>query len=299
MPGDVPHDLRRVAFFKNKDGSPAKDRKGNALRDPLGMPARRNFSPIWAMVGPEGGKVDGEIPERYHAAAILLANCNFFRKTWGADHDGAKFLMIRDEWIRACEAARAHDWDENARQHEYRGSLGRKASDLGKASRKFQKALETCGYGAPQKLAFFLWAAFENRTITEADASTLTSTVPTDAILQALDRFANDCETPRGRGTGNFQFGPIVYPRLPLRLPDREVALATELADLFSCWRSDTDKIRPDGGRVPTLSKGTPWKPLAAFVDATFGNNQPTRDLIKRVQAACEHGVKIWGLPKR
>lgn len=298
MSSDVPRDLHRVAFFKNRDGAPASDSAGNLLVDSLGMPKRREVSPIWTMVGPEGYKVDGVIPSRYHVAAVSLATSPFFKNTWAADFDGAKFLMIRDRWIEACEAARAHDWEGDAGRFEFRRSLDERAAEVGRSTRRFRNAIAADQQGGAQKLAFFLWAAFEDREVGDDESRKMTSSVPTDAILRALDCFAEHCETPLGRGTGSIPFGPGHYLRLPRRLPKREVMLALQLADLFSCWRADTPTVLPLAGRTPRLTSGTPWKPLTHFVDAAFGNERSTPGLQKRAEAMAAN-VVIWGLPSR
>ena len=105
MASNIPRDLRRVAFIKNQHGSRTKDKQGKALVDSLGMPRRRSLSPIWSMVGPEGRKVDGEIPPRYHAAAISLATCPFFRNRWAEDFDNSKFLIVQTTHFISFESA--------------------------------------------------------------------------------------------------------------------------------------------------------------------------------------------------
>ncbi|GGC24476.1 hypothetical protein GCM10011371_10140 [Novosphingobium marinum] len=300
MSSDIPRDLRRVVFFKNRDGTRGKDASGNLLVDALGMPKRHEVSPIWAMVGPEGNKADGEILPRYQEAAISLATSPFFKRTWDSDFDGAKFFMIRDRWIEACEAARAHDWDVDLRHAEFRRSMDERAAEVGRSTRRFRNAIAMDRQWGAQKLAFFLWAAFENRDVGDDEAGKMMSSVPTDAILCALDRFAEHCETPLGRGSGSIPFGPVHFLKLPRRLTASmvEVALALELADLFSCWRAYTPKVLPLAGRTPSLTSGTPWKPLTHFVDAAFGNEGSTPGLQKRAEAMAVN-VVIWGLPSR
>lgn len=299
MASNIPRDLRRVAFIKNRDGSRTKDRQGKTLVDALGMPRRRSLSPIWTMVGPKGRKIDGEIAPRYHAAAISLATCPFFKNRWAQDFDNSKFLMIRDQWITACEAARAHDWQAQYNEHTHRLSLDKKAAELAAATRQFREAMAKDRYGGAQKFAYFLWAAFDDRPIADDDALRMTSSVPADAVLKGLDRFAGYCEMPLGRGTGTFPFGPIHYLKLPMRLADREVALALELADLFSRWRADRPRTSPFAGRTPLITSRTPWKQLAQFIDAAFDNAATTKGLQKRVQVMAATNVLVWGLPTR
>jgi hypothetical protein len=299
MASNIPRDLRRVAFYKNRDGSLATDKQGNALVDSLGMPGRRSFSPIWTMVGSEGRKVDGEIPQRYHVAAISLATCSFFRNLWAGDFDDSRFFMIRDQWIKACETARAHDWQAQITEHRHRWSLDRRAAELSADVREFRNAMAADRHGGAQKLAYILWAAFEDRPLDDDDVLSMTSSVPTGAVLSGLDRFADYCAMPLGRGTGTFPFGPIHYLRLPRRLPDPEVALALELADLFSYWRADRHHTTLSAGREPVMASRTPWKQLAQFVDAAFDNDATTKGLQRRAQAMNAAGVLVWGLPTR
>jgi hypothetical protein len=75
--------------------------------------------------------------------------------------------------------------------------------------------------GGAQKLAFYLWAAFEDRALSDDDALEMTSAVPLDAVLKGFDRFARYCETPhRSRkqrlsltGLWNILNYPVACPR--------------------------------------------------------------------------------------
>jgi hypothetical protein len=186
------------------------------------------------------------------------------------------------------------DWQAQYNEHTHRLSLDKKAAELAAATRQFREAMAKDRYGGAQKFAYFLWAAFDDRPIADDDALRMTSSVPADAVLKGLDRFAGYCEMPLGRGTGTFPFGPIHYLKLPMRLADREVALALELADLFSRWRADRPRTSPFAGRTPLITSRTPWKQLAQFVDAAFDNAATTKGLQKRVQVMAATNVLVW-----
>ncbi|MGD9714038.1 MAG: hypothetical protein AB7V46_18560 [Thermomicrobiales bacterium] len=265
---------------------------GKQLANEFGVANGRPFSPIWT----NDETANWKIQDRYHDAAFALAKCSFFRNTWDADFDESKFLMIRDEWIKACEAGRVHDWQGDRDSHRLRQSFEKQTAELGKATRRFRRALVIDRYGELHKLEAILRAAFEGRQLDETEILHIASPVGPDAVISALDRFADECETPRGRGLRFFGYGPIVYRRLPRRLPDPKVALAVQLADIFSCLRPDTPTRIRHNGREPTFSDGTPWRQLGGFVDAAFGNKKHVKNLQKRAKTAVDAGLMIYSL---
>lgn len=267
------------------------DADGKLLLDAQGQfQWRKGVTPLWTF--DRKAKCDAQIDSKYHNATLALASSEFFAGEWHIESK-TKFLWIRDRFISACDEASAHDWQAAFEFHKLRRSLDDKAAELGKATRKFLKALQSASplIGAPQKLAYILRCNFEDEPI---EQSMTGSGTQAEALISALDGFAAKCEEKTGRGSGHFQFGPIHYHAMPTALPSKEVALALKLADLFTTWRmDDQQKKNIHLGRPPNLSSETPWKVIALFVGAALGVVTNYGGLQARVTKAVARGARI------
>lgn len=220
-------------------------------------PYFKDVTPLW--VAPFGSVID----PKYHPAIQSLAE--WAGPNW-PHNELTNFFPLRQILLAECESWRAYDWSAARLRAKDRMLENRRRRQVGAAADKFLTELQSAPFTAEKVnlIRSILWSlgAETNGKVTNRRV--------VDVLEQSIESFVRQVDA---RSSAGFEFGPIVYGRVPKLLPRPEVAVALALADRVSTWRRDCCN---SGGihypRRPIITKNLPWKAIALFAAPPFAD---------------------------
>ena len=231
--------------------------------------------------------LDKLLHDKYGRACKALEQARFFGQGHFADRlkeTGGLHPFIEPVvsrlvgWSEYCSS---YNWGSRLAERRERAELAKDSKSAANALKSFTRKMRK----TPPQLLIENRIAGAISGIIDQNPEIWQVIVDRGEVYDALDLLANNLEHGATGGRGAFAFGPIEYKFLPRTDPDPIIALAIRLADELSI-SSLSKPDRPWGrGRDPVFIDGLPWKAIGAFVAASLGEFDASKDIGKSAQS--------------